>query len=71
MDIEGKYLVLATSSGTIKKTPLEEYQNLRNVGLKAVNLMDDDKLISAVLTDGTKDIYMGTRNGMAIRFSEK
>ncbi len=71
MDIEGKYLVLATKSGTIKKTPLEEYQNLRNVGLKAVNLADDDKLISAVLTDGTKDIFMGTRDGMAIRFSEK
>ena len=70
MDIDGKYLVLATTSGIIKKTPLEEYQNLRNVGLKAVNLLDDDKLISAVLTDGTKDIYMGTRNGMAIRFSE-
>ncbi len=71
MDIEGKYLVLATKSGTIKKTPLEEYQNLKNVGLKAINLMDDDKLISAVLTDGTKDIYMGTRDGMAIRFAEE
>lgn len=70
MDIEGKFLVLATRNGVIKKTPLIEYQNLRNVGLRAVNLIDEDKLISAVLTDGTKDIYMGSRNGMAIRFSE-
>ena len=70
MNIEGKFLVLATRAGIIKKTPLEEYQNLRNVGLRAINLVDDDKLISAVLTDGTYDIYIGTRNGMAIRFSE-
>jgi DNA gyrase subunit A len=70
MDIEGKYLILATRDGIIKKTPLEEYQNLKNVGLRAINLADDDKLISAVLSDGTHDIYMGTRNGMAIRFSE-
>ncbi|MCK5129919.1 MAG: DNA gyrase subunit A [Clostridiales bacterium] len=70
VDIEGKFLVLATRKGVIKKTPLEEYQNLRNVGLRAINLVDDDKLISAVLTDGSYDIYMGTRNGMAIRFSE-
>ncbi len=70
MDIEGMFLVLATRNGTIKKTPLKEYENLKNVGLKAINLIDEDKLISAVLTDGTKDIYMGTRDGMAIRFSE-
>ena len=71
MDIEGKFLMLATRKGVIKKTPLVEYQNLRNVGLRAVNLINNDKLISAVLTDGTKDIYMATRNGIAIRFNEK
>lgn len=70
MDIEGKFLILATREGIIKKTPLEEYQNLRNVGLRAINLVDDDKLIAAVLSDGTRDIYIGTRNGMSIRFNE-
>ena len=67
---EGKYLVLATKSGTIKRTPLEEYSNLKNVGLRAVNLVDDDELISAVLTDGTKDIYMASNEGYGIRFNE-
>jgi len=67
---EGKYLVLATKLGTIKRTPLEEYSNLKNVGLRAVNLVEGDELISAVLTDGTKDIYMASNEGYGIRFNE-
>ncbi len=68
---EGKYLVLATKFGTIKRTPLDEYSNLKNVGLRAINLVDDDELISAVLTDGTKDIYMASNEGYGIRFNEE
>ena len=70
IDEEGKYLVLATKMGTIKRTPLEEYSNLKNVGLRAVNLVEGDELISAVLTDGTKDIYMASNEGYGIRFNE-
>ena len=72
-DIEhdGMYLVLATKFGTIKRTPLDEYSNLKNVGLRAINLVEGDELISAVLTDGTKDIYMASNEGYGIRFSEE
>ena len=70
IDKEGKYLVLATKFGTIKRTPLDEYSNLKNVGLRAINLVEEDELISAVLTDGTKDIYIASNEGYGIRFDE-
>ncbi|MEX1377952.1 MAG: DNA gyrase subunit A [Eubacteriales bacterium] len=71
LDHEGKYLILATKLGTIKRTPLDEYSNLKNVGLRAINLVEGDELISAVLTDGTKDIYMASNEGYGIRFNEE
>ena len=66
----GLYLVMATCKGTIKRTELSEFVNLRKSGLIAVVLRDDDELIGVRLTDGTKDILVGTKNGMAIRFDE-
>lgn len=71
VDHDGLYLVLATKFGTIKRTPLDEYANLKNVGLRAINLVEEDELISAVLTDGTKDIYMASNEGYGIRFNEE
>ncbi|MBN2879815.1 MAG: DNA gyrase subunit A [Clostridia bacterium] len=71
IDDDGRYLVLATKLGTIKRTPLEEYSNLKNVGLRAINLVEGDELISAVLTDGKKDIYMASNEGFGIRFNEE
>lgn len=70
VDHDGLFLVLATKFGTIKRTPLDEYANLKNVGLRAINLIEEDELISAVLTDGTKDIYMASNEGYGIRFNE-
>ncbi len=66
----GMYLVMATRKGTIKRTELSEFVNLRKSGLIAVVLRDDDELIGVRLTDGSKEILVGTKNGMAIRFDE-
>lgn len=67
---EGKYLVMATRCGTIKKTALEEFANLRKTGLIAIVLREDDELIGVELTDSTKELILGSRMGQAIRFSE-
>ncbi|WP_407926964.1 DNA gyrase subunit A [Christensenella tenuis] len=64
-------LVIVTRGGVIKKTPFSEYSNIRQNGLKAVNLREDDELISVMETDGGKDIIVGTRDGMSIIFSEE
>lgn len=65
------YLFFATRSGVVKKTPLEDYVNIRRGGLIAINLREDDSLIDVKLTDGQQEIIMGTANGMSIRFPEK
>ncbi len=67
---EGTYLVMATRKGTIKRTELSEFANLRKVGLIAVVLRDDDELIGVRRTEGDSDILVGTRDGMSIRFHE-
>jgi DNA gyrase subunit A len=64
------YVVMATAGGTIKKTVLSAYGNPRKGGIIAINVSDDDKLISAQLTDGTNDLVLATRKGQAIRFHE-
>ena len=65
------YLFFATKQGIVKKTPLDDYSNIRKVGLIAINLREDDELISVKLTDGTREIIMGTSQGMSIRFPEQ
>jgi DNA gyrase subunit A len=67
---KGLYLLMATKNGMVKKTSLTEYENNRRLGLIAVNLKENDELISVKLTDGTKDIMLVTRNGLSIRFNE-
>ena len=67
---DDKYLVMVTKSGVIKKTDMSRFANIRKAGLTAVNLREGDELIAAFLTDGTKDIFAATRNGMGIRFNE-
>lgn len=64
-------LVIVTKGGVIKKTPFSEYSNIRQNGLKAVNLREGDELISVMETDGSKHIIVGTREGMSIIFSEE
>lgn len=63
-------LVLITRQGTIKKTSLDQFENIRKTGLIAISLHDTDELISVKLTDGTRDLIVVTRKGMAIRFKE-
>jgi len=68
---EDKSLVMVTEKGTVKKTVLSAYSNVRRGGIQAINLVENDRLIAVKLTDGNNDIVIGTRNGMAIRFQEK
>ncbi|KPV42514.1 DNA gyrase subunit A [Alicyclobacillus ferrooxydans] len=69
-DSEDMKLFFATRQGIVKKTALKEYANIRKNGLIAINLREDDQLISVRLTDGDKDIIMATSRGMSIRFPE-
>ena len=65
-----KYLFMATKNGTVKKTKLEDYKNIRKSGLIAINLREGDELIEVKLTDDTNDIFLITKKGMCIRFPE-
>ena len=64
------YIFMATRNGTVKKTSLKDFANVRSNGIIAVNLDDDDRLIGARLTDGTMEILVGASNGLAVRFHE-
>jgi DNA gyrase subunit A len=66
-----RYVVMATRNGVVKKTALSEYSNPRSSGIIAITVAEDDELIGCQLTDGSYDILLATRNGKAIRFSEK
>ena len=66
----GHYLIMATKNGVIKRTELSEFTNLRKSGLIALVLREEDELIGVALTDGSYELLLGTRNGMAIRFPE-
>lgn len=68
---EGKYLLMATKNGLIKKTALSEYDSNRKTGLQGITLKDNDELISVRLTDGQDNVVLVTRNGMCITFDEK
>ena len=68
---DDRYLVFATRKGTVKKTALSAYGNVRTVGLNAINIEEGDELIDVQVTDGTNDIVLATSFGMSIRFHEK
>ena len=68
---EGKYILMATRNGIIKKTPLKEYDSARRTGLLGITLKDDDELIDVRLTDGEDNVVLVTRRGMCITFDEK
>jgi DNA gyrase subunit A len=67
---EDRFLIFATKNGLIKKTPLSAYGNVRSGGINAINLEKDDELLSVRITDGTRQIFIGTRSGLGIRFAE-
>ena len=64
------YLMMGTKNGVVKRTPLSDYDSSRRDGIIALNLDEKDSLVNVLLTDGTGDIIIGTKNGMAIRFTE-
>jgi DNA gyrase subunit A len=65
-----RFIVMGTRKGTIKKTDLKAFSNPRTAGIIAIQIDDDDQLIAVAETDGTRQIIIGSRNGMAVRFSE-
>ncbi|MEJ2547259.1 MAG: DNA gyrase subunit A [Gemmatimonadota bacterium] len=67
---EDRNLFFATQKGLIKKTALSAYGNVRSVGINAINIVDDDRLIDVQLTEGDNDVLLATREGKSIRFAE-
>lgn len=69
-DDEESYLVMVTRQGIIKRTELSAYRNVRKIGVRAIDLADEDELAWVCLTNGNTELLLATRNGMAIRFHE-
>jgi len=69
--LKGKYLMMATKRGVIKKTPLEDFENIRRTGIIAISLKKGDQLKWARLTGGSDQVVLATRQGQSIRFHEK
>ncbi|MFJ7920942.1 DNA gyrase subunit A [Lysinibacillus fusiformis] len=67
---EDAYFIFTTKTGITKRTPVSQFANIRTNGLIAISLREDDDLISVRLTDGDKQIIIGTRDGMLVRFQE-
>ena len=67
---DDQYLVFVTTRGIVKRTTISAYQNIRTNGIIAINLREDDELLSVRLTDGTHELLLGASNGKAIRFKE-
>ncbi|MDO8432514.1 MAG: DNA gyrase subunit A [Candidatus Binatus sp.] len=68
---EGKFVFFSTRRGRVKKTALDEYENIRRNGIIAINLEDGDTLVDVRITDGNQQIVLSTRDGQAIRFKEE
>ena len=67
---EDAYLFFTTRSGLVKRTSVSEFANIRQNGLKALNLKNEDELINVFLTDGNTDVIIGTKFGYSVRFNE-
>ena len=67
---EGKFVFFATQQGTVKKTPLKEFEYRLSRGKIAINLDEGDALIGVALTDGERDVMLFASNGKAVRFAE-
>lgn len=68
---EDAYFIFTTKTGITKRTPVSQFANIRTNGLIAISLREDDDLISVRLTDGEKQVIIGTRDGMLVRFQEE
>lgn len=69
--VEDRFVFMTTKNGIVKKTIFKEFANIRKSGLNAINLREDDELIEVKITDGNKEIFLVTQNGMCIRFNEQ
>lgn len=69
-DVTGKFLMIATERGIVKKSEFEEYKNIRQSGLTAIKIIDGDAVLAVRVTDGTKDILLCSSSGKIIRFAE-
>ncbi len=67
---DDKYLIMATKKGTIKKTPISAYLNIRKTGIQAITLREEDELIDVTISDNTDNIMLLTKNGQGIKFRE-
>ena len=67
---EDKYLIMATKKGTIKKTPIMAYTNIRKSGIQAITLREDDELIDVIISDNNDNIMLITKKGQEIKFRE-
>ncbi|MDZ4673547.1 MAG: DNA gyrase subunit A, partial [Gemmatimonadota bacterium] len=67
---DDRFLMFATRNGTVKKTVLSAYGNVRTTGINAINIDENDQLIDVQITEGNNDVVLGTRNAMSIRFHE-
>ena len=67
---DNKYLIMATKNGTIKKTPINAYTNIRKSGIQAITLREGDELIDVTISDNTHNIMLVTNNGQGIKFRE-
>ena len=68
---EDSFVFRATANGTVKKTPLPSFARQRSVGLRAIELDDNDELVGTAVTDGTRDLILMSTSGKTIRFSEQ
>ncbi|MGB6193726.1 MAG: DNA gyrase subunit A, partial [Terracidiphilus sp.] len=71
LEEENKYIFFATRQGTVKKTPLKDFSNVMSRGIIAIGIDKEDDLIAAGVTNGKQTVFLGTRDGMAIRFEEE
>jgi DNA gyrase subunit A len=67
---DDEFLFFSTRNGTVKKTPLSDYSNVRTTGIKAIKIDDGDQLMDVQITSGTNDIVLATRHGLSVRFHE-
>ena len=68
---DDRYVIMATANGTVKKTSLDQFSRPRSVGLRAVDLVEDDHLVGTAITDGSCDVMLFSSEGKAVRFAEK
>ena len=68
---DDEFLLFCTRNGTVKKTALSEYANVRSTGIKAIKIEEDDQLIDVQITSGTNDVVLVAKHGLSIRFHEQ